>query len=132
MPTGVAIRRFHHCSQDVLASFPSAHPFRDYRCLVAQAGTEIVGFLCYRELAGDESEILQLETASSHRRRGIARALLRELRKNLSGTIFLEVRESNLAARRLYESEGFAPIATRQSYYSDPSEGAIVLRLKLC
>jgi ribosomal-protein-alanine N-acetyltransferase len=42
--------------------------------------------------------------------------------------VYLEVRESNLAARRLYAAEGFVPVGRRPRYYRRPTEDAIVLR----
>jgi [ribosomal protein S18]-alanine N-acetyltransferase len=42
--------------------------------------------------------------------------------------VWLEVRVSNDAARRLYESRGFAPIGRRRRYYRTPVEDALVLR----
>ena len=43
-------------------------------------------------------------------------------------SVFLEVRLSNVAARQLYESRGFAPIGRRRAYYREPLEDALVLR----
>jgi [ribosomal protein S18]-alanine N-acetyltransferase len=40
----------------------------------------------------------------------------------------LEVRASNRPAIELYRSMGFAPVAVRRNYYSQPSEDALVLR----
>jgi ribosomal-protein-alanine N-acetyltransferase len=40
----------------------------------------------------------------------------------------LEVRESNRPAIALYHSMGFASVAVRRNYYSQPSEDALVLR----
>ena len=40
----------------------------------------------------------------------------------------LEVRESNRPALELYRSMGFAPVALRRNYYSQPLEDALVLR----
>ena len=39
----------------------------------------------------------------------------------------LEVRESNVAARRLYESLGFRSRASGPKYYSQPEEDALIL-----
>jgi [ribosomal protein S18]-alanine N-acetyltransferase len=39
----------------------------------------------------------------------------------------LEVRESNVAAQRLYRKYGFTTVATRKSYYSDNNESALVM-----
>lgn len=41
--------------------------------------------------------------------------------------ISLEVRESNLAARRLYESFGFKAEAARKGYYHSPAEDAVIM-----
>src|SRR2546430_11083963 len=42
--------------------------------------------------------------------------------------VYLEVRESNVIARRLYESLGFTEVARRASYYRRPVEDAVILR----
>ena len=43
-------------------------------------------------------------------------------------SVLLEVRESNLAARRLYETTGFIEVGRRAAYYQNPSEDAILLK----
>ena len=45
--------------------------------------------------------------------------------------MFLEVRESNIAARKLYEKAGFEPTGRRKSYYTDPLEDALLYRRSL-
>jgi ribosomal-protein-alanine N-acetyltransferase len=45
--------------------------------------------------------------------------------------VFLEVRESNLAARRLYEKSAFSESGRRRFYYREPQEDAIVYQLVL-
>jgi [ribosomal protein S18]-alanine N-acetyltransferase len=110
--------------------------FATYDCLVAEIGGRIVGFLVSRELIGNESgdgerEILNLAVDSAWRRNGIAKALIeQELRRG--GSFFLEVRESNVAARRLYESLRFEVVGKRDQYYSNPVETAIVMKTKEC
>ena len=47
--------------------------------------------------------------------------------KNQAYAISLEVRESNFAARRLYESFGFAAEAVRRGYYHNPLEDALIM-----
>ena len=88
-------------------------------------------------LAPGEAQILNLSVVPDARREGLGRALLRlfvEDARNLRAEqIFLEVRPSNVAAMRLYESEGFAPVARRVDYYpgataDGPREDAIVMR----
>jgi len=84
-----------------------------------------------------EAQILNLSVVPEARREGIGRTLLRyfidDARNLRLDQVFLEVRASNVAALGLYESEGFAPVARRISYYpgaatDDPREDAIVMR----
>ena len=100
-------------------------------CLVAESGGEVCAFIAVRS-AGGENEILNLAVALSLRRRGIGRLLLAEALSRLSGPVFLEVRESNEAALRLYESAGFVAAGIRREYYGNPMECAIVMSLQSC
>jgi [ribosomal protein S18]-alanine N-acetyltransferase len=45
--------------------------------------------------------------------------------------LFLEVRESNEAAQRVYRERGFVVVGRRKSYYSAPVEDALVMRLRV-
>jgi ribosomal-protein-alanine N-acetyltransferase len=93
--------------------------------LVAEMDGAAAGFLEWRRTAPDEVEILNLAVDPGWRRRGVARALLEALPK---GRAFLEVRESNQAARALYHSVGYEEIGVRAGYYNDPPERGIVMR----
>jgi [ribosomal protein S18]-alanine N-acetyltransferase len=115
-----------------LFRIPSALRFLNHSFLVAIDDARVVAFLAWRRLVPGECEILQLETLPPFRRRGLARLLVRELKKQERGDLFLEVRPSNVAACKLYESEGFTLIGVRREYYSDPSEDGIVLRFHPC
>ena len=83
----------------------------------------------------DEAELANLAAAPSVRRRGVGGllldAVLREARRRGTRELFLEVRESNAAARALYASRGFAEVGRRRGYYRRPLEDALVLRLGL-
>jgi ribosomal protein S18 acetylase RimI-like enzyme len=106
--------------------------YLDGRCTVAQRGGEILGFLAWREVAEDEHEILNLATAPGHRRQGVARLLLESALSEFTGRCFLEVRQSNSAARALYRQLGFVEAGRRPEYYKDPTEPAIVMALQSC
>jgi ribosomal-protein-alanine N-acetyltransferase len=71
----------------------------------------------------------------TYRRKGIGGKLLayalEEARRRAAKTVFLEVRESNGAAKALYEAAGFSVLAIRKGYYAMPKEDAIVMRLEL-
>ena len=82
-----------------------------------------------------ECELLFIYTAKLQRGKGLANILIRDLvdraRKESSlRAIFLEVRPSNNAAIKLYESHGFSQISRRPRYYSN-GEDALVYRLDL-
>ena len=81
----------------------------------------------------DEGEIANLAVAPSARGRGVGATLLdaaiESARQRSVASVFLEVRESNSAARHLYASRGFTEIGRRRHYYRRPTEDALVLRL---
>jgi ribosomal-protein-alanine N-acetyltransferase len=97
--------------------------------LVAEEETTISGFICAQALA-EEWEIENVVVATQVRRRGIADALLQELVRHIRSqagvTVWLEVRESNQPARRLYEKHGFREAGRRRGYYQDPVEDAVL------
>lgn len=105
--------------------------------LVAEANRpemRLAGYVFARAIAG-EAEILNLAVLPEDRKRGVGDGLLAaalvRLTERGTGSVFLEVRESNSAALRLYESRGFRPVGMRADYYERPREHALVLRLDL-
>lgn len=81
------------------------------------------------QIALDEGDIMRVAVLPDFRRMGIGRALLEEcLSSNELCTVFLDVREGNIPAIRLYESFGFKSIGIRKNYYSDPTENAVMMR----
>ncbi len=94
-------------------------------------GSSLAGFLCAWRVCWELS-ILNVATAPSMRRSGVARALLEQaLVRNLEAgleCVLLEVRPSNLAAITLYRSFGFCRIDCRLRYYSN-GEDALVMQL---
>jgi ribosomal-protein-alanine N-acetyltransferase len=105
--------------------------------LVAKEATgearQLCGFLCAKALVG-EWEIENVVVAAGFFRRGIANALLCELVRRAgngaASAILLEVRESNLPARSLYEKRGFREVGRRRLYYRDPVEDAMLYALR--
>lgn len=79
----------------------------------------------------DEGELANLAVTPSSRRRGIGGALLDatldDARKRGSNQIFLEVREGNDSARKLYRARGFEEVGRRKGYYRTPVEDALIL-----
>jgi [ribosomal protein S18]-alanine N-acetyltransferase len=102
--------------------------------LVAADHAEIAGFAAAR-LTADEGEILNVAVRASHRAKGIASdlvgKLIADLHRHGARRVFLEVRESNESAIRLYQRLGFAPAGIRRAYYRNPDENALIFQRKL-
>jgi len=83
----------------------------------------------------DAWEIENVVVAREFRRLGVGTKLIQELirRAHAAGatSVLLEVRESNLAARKLYEKLGFSEQGRRSNYYHEPREDALLLRTSL-
>lgn len=108
----------------------------DYVCRVDEDSGEIRGFAVLRPLL-DEAELLSIGVSASHQRKGLGRAMLRELldiaREHNMLRVFLEVRASNAAAIALYRGIGFDKIGMRRGYYQNAngSEDAITMACEL-
>jgi [ribosomal protein S18]-alanine N-acetyltransferase len=96
--------------------------------------TAPLGFLVARHLA-PEWELENIVVTPSARRKGVGKQLLDGLlntaREAHSTVVFLEVRESNIAARALYEKLGLRETGRRKSYYTSPLEDAILYSFDL-
>ncbi len=98
--------------------------------VVARAGDQVVGFAGLWVMV-DEAHITTFAVHPAWRRRGVGQRLLLRLlelsndRRAREAT--LEVRLSNLPARKLYEKYGFRPVGIRPRYYSDNGEDALIM-----
>ncbi len=122
----------HECGLAV--DFPTELQ-RSYALLrVARLEGVVVGFLLAWR-AADELHLTDLGVTAVARRRGVARALVSELRREgeLSDArlILLEVRESNTPALTLYRALAFEDLDRRARYYADTDEDAVVMQLGL-
>jgi [ribosomal protein S18]-alanine N-acetyltransferase len=100
---------------------------------VARQGQKIVGYVCASRVV-DEGHILTLGVRPEFRRLGIASTLIRgvigELREEGCRFIFLEVRSSNEAAKKIYEKFNFRIFGLRKNYYASPPEDAVMMVLE--
>lgn len=97
-------------------------------------GTGVVGYSVMWWVL-DQGELANLAVRKDYRNRGIGARLLDAAVEALAAegvvSLFLEVRESNEAAHRLYRSRGFRHVGTRRAYYRNPTEDALILEKAL-
>lgn len=90
----------------------------------------ILGYCNLRILAG-EGEVQRIAVLPRYRRLGVARKMMETMvtcaRDSQVSAVSLEVRQSNLPARNLYESFGFRAESVRKGYYRNPAEDALIM-----
>jgi len=115
-------------------SFLAMLNFENSVNLVALKGGEVIGY-AISGFVMDEADLMNIAVSKRFRRMGIGEKLLDRMIEMLSEkgikNLFLEVRQSNVAAQNLYIKKGFCPISTRKNYYSNPTEDAIVMKKEL-
>jgi ribosomal-protein-alanine N-acetyltransferase len=86
-------------------------------------------------LVVDEAEVANVAVDPAARGLGVGARLLDDVltaaRRNGAAAAYLEVRDSNVAARALYASRGFQQVGRRRRYYRRPVEDALVMRREL-
>jgi ribosomal-protein-alanine N-acetyltransferase len=94
----------------------------------------VVGYANFY-LIRNEAQILNIAVEPGSRKKGYAARLLTHaiafLKNCGADEFFLEVRESNHEAMRLYHGLGFRAIGVRKRYYTETNEDAIVMRFKV-
>jgi [ribosomal protein S18]-alanine N-acetyltransferase len=125
----------HWAEREYEALFAPDAPARIALVAYDEAGSGVVpihGFLIAQCALGGW-EIENVVVTPARRRCGIGTSLIQQLllraRKQGATSVLLEVRESNRAARRLYEKIGFSEQGRRRDYYKEPLEDALVLRI---
>ena len=101
--------------------------------LVAVMDQKIVGYCGYWGIAG-EGDIYNVAVKKEYRGKRIGfqmmNSLIQEANRRGITSLTLEVRCTNAAALRLYESLGFERAGVRKDFYSKPKEDAIIMWLK--
>ncbi len=94
---------------------------------------ELVAAVLFRQVL-DETEIIHVICDKQYQGQGIAKQLMQQciaqLKRNGGKTVFLEVRDDNDRAQRLYESLGFVTVGRRKDYYGGHCD-ALVQQLML-
>lgn len=117
------VERVYQIEQSV-----QTHPWRitqfqeaveHYQCTVIEHHQQVVGF-CIMQPVLDEANLLLMAIDPKQQGQGLGYQILEDAIVRLGEScvqIFLEVRESNLAAIALYEKSGFHQIDLRKNYY---------------
>jgi ribosomal-protein-alanine N-acetyltransferase len=115
-------------SKEAFTKRQIAYLLADYNSLslVAKENGKIVGFIIgvvNNDGSSLIAHILTIDVLLGHRRRGIGLKLLQEIERIFKErnveTCFLEVREDNIKASRLYQRLGYEPIRSLKNYYGD-------------
>lgn len=94
-------------------------------------GIENVAFAIFQLVAG-EAEIIYIAVREEFRRQGIGGKMLEYFIENFKPeSIFLEVRDSNINAQKMYEKYNFKYIGIRKGYY-EGGEDALLMEWKIC
>ena len=100
----------------------------------AEREGELLGYVVVLLLL-DEAEVADIAVAPAARGRQVGGRLLdratEEARARGVRQLYLEVRESNVRARALYDSRSFAHVGRRRGYYHHPDEDALLMRRDL-
>ena len=100
--------------------------------LVAEeAPDKLVGY-CVSSIEGRMAHLISIAVLTESRRKGVATSLVRDLIEYLEARrvdeLWLEVKQENKEAIKLYEKFGFAKVMILENYYSD---GSPALRMRM-
>ena len=101
--------------------------------LCCSSSGRMAGLIC-GYFAGGEADITSVAVHPDYRRKHIAECLMQIFELQIpddTEEIFLEVRESNTPAIKLYEKCGFEKLSVRKNFYASPVENAIVMRKRM-
>lgn len=92
-----------------------------YHGQVLMQGDTVLGYFIAMQIL-DEVHLLNITISPLHQKQGLGRELLACLvhwsrHSAKAQWLWLEVRESNQRARRIYERHGFAQVGARKKYY---------------
>lgn len=118
----------HPWPKSAIESCLRADWFRPY---LFRQGGEAVGYALIQYVV-DEGELLRFLILPDHRNQGLGsqalEALLTRLEEEGMERMFLEVRQDNRAAQKLYAKLGFEPVGKRKNYYEDGADAYLFSR----
>lgn len=134
LPRVMEIERASFSTPWTRATFLGLLGRRDSYLAVTEVESRIVAYAAFWQVL-DQAELGDIAVDPEWRRRGLGAFMLEHVLEQAAQQgvreLYLEVRESNRAAQRLYERYGFRIVGRRRNYYSGPREDARVLRVML-
>lgn len=132
----VAVEKLSYSHPWTLGNFKDAFK-ADNLAQGLKAGDQWVGYFVAMQVL-DEVHLLNITVAPTFQRQGWARCLLQSLslwsQAHQASSLWLEVRESNARALKLYRAFGFEQVGLRKDYYPagrSSREAAVVMRMAL-
>lgn len=108
-----------------------------YAAFKLEAGEHLIGYLVAMQVI-DEVHLLNITVAPAFQRQGWAHAMLQFLNlwslQKEAQCLWLEVRQSNERALKLYKAFGFEQVGLRKDYYPESRtsrESAVVMRMSV-
>ncbi len=133
LPSVIEIENISYPNPWQLSSFKGEienRPISNPYVIIYRPLEKVIGYIIYWHMR-NEVQISNIAISPDYRQLGVGEGVLRkvllEMRQKGAEFVFLEVRPSNLAARRLYEKLGFTILGLRKGYYRSPSEDAIIM-----
>jgi ribosomal-protein-alanine N-acetyltransferase len=109
--------------------------------VIEGANARPIGFIVGRIVSSSvsdtssDAEIYNVAVAEKHQGKGFGQLLfdnfMESCRPHSVQSVWLEVRESNRQAIDFYARNGFEPVQTRNNFYQNPREHAVLMRLLL-
>lgn len=121
--------RYHWIEEDISRALQ--HPYH-YLFALKDNGKYVA--IAHFQMIQDAAELMNFAVAQNQQNQRLGRQFLDTTMKQLCEKgmkcCFLEVREQNNAAQRVYTHVGFQRLATRKNYYSDNQENAVIYQWK--
>lgn len=130
------VEQVYHLEESIFSipwsktSFENSIKEKDTLFIVAEKEEKIVGYLGMY-LSFEEADISNVAVSKEYRRQHIANQLLEYVFVHAKArgvkNVTLEVRETNVAAIKLYRNMGFCEAGIRKNYYKEPTENALIM-----
>lgn len=90
------------------------------------------GYIIFNTIQ-EQAELMRIAVVPELRKKGVATEMIKKYHSLISkktDTGFLEVRQNNTGARRLYEKTGYSQIGVRKNYYKNPVEDGVIYHIE--